>query len=304
MLLILARRLHSLPPLFLDTDDWEGKGGMNDLLGYSTAEKKLYAFQERWLPHRVCGVSCASRMLFDAHLAMGIDAKRLLYLPNCVYETSPADGAPVRERLSIPHDAPVLLLYTRFFEFSQERLHLVLAKIARRVPAVRFLVVGRGRHDEERELVRAAEKMGFCRSLVMAGWVEPEAIPTYLAAGDAALYPFDDTLVNRAKCPAKLTEILREGIPVIGDRVGQIPEYTAPENSFLLCDPHDWRQMADRATTLLLDPDQRQAAGTAARRHLLGSFNWQDAAGRLEQFYDGCRSAADMTGRAVHRRLT
>lgn len=287
MPLILARRLPSPPPLFLDTDDWEGRGGMNDLLGYSAAEKRLYAFQEQWLPRRVRGVTCASRMLMDAHLAMGIDAERLLYLPNGVYGSGPADGAPVRQRLAVPRDAPVLLLYTRFFEFSQERLHLVLAEVARRVPHVRFLVVGRGKHGEEGELVRAAERMGFCRSLLLAGWVEPEAIPGYLAAGDAALYPFDDTIVNRAKCPAKLTEILGEGIPVIGDRVGQIPEYTAPENRSLLCDPDDWRQMADRAAALLLNREQRRAAGSAARRYLLESFAWRGAAERLEQFYDG-----------------
>ncbi|MRR33753.1 glycosyltransferase WbuB, partial [bacterium] len=35
-----------LPPLFLDTDDWEGKGGMNELQGYSSLQKRVFAFQE------------------------------------------------------------------------------------------------------------------------------------------------------------------------------------------------------------------------------------------------------------------
>ena len=290
MLFLLARRLRPLPPLFLDTDDWEGAGGMNDLHGYSVAEKRLYAFQEQWLPRRVRGVTCASRMLYDAHTAMGIAPDRLLYLPNCVDETAPAAGGPVRQRLGIVHDTPVLLLYTRFFEFRQERLHQVLAEVVRRVPTVKILVVGKGTRGEEQELVRAAETMGFGRSLAMAGWVEPEAIPGYLAAGDAALYLFDDTMVNRAKCPAKLTEIFREGVPVVGDRVGQIPEYTAPENRFLLCDPQDWRQMVDKAAALLLNEEKRRKAGDAARRFLLESFTWKNAGEQLDSMYENCGS--------------
>jgi len=30
-----------------------------------------------------------------------------------------------------------------------------------------------------------------------------------------ALYPFDDNLINRTKCPVKLTDLLYAGIPVV-----------------------------------------------------------------------------------------
>ena len=133
-----------LPPLFLDTDDWEGKGGMNDLHAYSGHEKRFYRFQEQWITRRVSGVTVASRMLEDLVLGMGVGHERVLYLPNCVDDLPPGDGRRVRERIGIPAAAPVLLLYTRFFEFSQEKLHHVFAEVYRRVPEVRFLVVGMG----------------------------------------------------------------------------------------------------------------------------------------------------------------
>ena len=112
----------------------------------------------------------------------------------------------------------MVLLYTRFFEFDQEKLYFLFEEIFRRVPQVRFLIVGKGRFGEEELLRDAAQKRGFASALCLAGWVEPEEIPNYLAAGDVALYPFDDTLVNRAKCPAKLVEILQAGTPVVADR--------------------------------------------------------------------------------------
>ena len=286
MLLVCCERLGvRMPPLFLDTDDWEGKGGMNDLVGYSSAEQRLYAFQEKWLPPRVLGVSAASRMLEAAVLDMGLPRKRVLYLPNGVEAQQAGDRGAVRAKLGLAPEALVLTLYTRFFEFSQDKLHFVFAEIFRRVPQVRFLVVGKGRNNEEQLLAAAGREHCFGDAIVMAGWVEPAELPAYLAAGDVAIYPFADTLLNRAKCPAKLTELLLAGVPVVADGVGQIAEYLEPEISGMLCAPDDWQKMADRTVQLLEDPGLRCSLGAAGRRRLLERFNWQLLAGALDSFY-------------------
>lgn len=286
MLQLCCERLGiRMPPLFLDTDDWEGKGGMNDQLQYSAAERQLYALQERWLPPRVRGVTVASRMLEELHLEMGIPREKLLYLPNCVDDQPPGDGGKIRERLGIPRETPVLLLYTRFFEFSQEKLHLIFAEVRRRVPGVRFLVVGKGRQGEEAQLVAAAKRDGFEDALMLAGWIEPVELPDYLAAADVAIYPFADTLLNRCKCPAKLTELLRAGVPVVADAVGQIKEYIVPGVSGVLCDPDDWQSMVERTAALLTDPARGEELGREGRRHLLEQFRWNMFAEKLELFY-------------------
>lgn len=287
MLQVCCARLGlAMPPLFVDCDDLEGKGGMNELHGYSRAEQALFAFQEQWLPRRARGVTVASRALEVMVASLGVAAERLLYLPNCVEDRPPASGAGVRRQLGIPPDAPVLLLYTRFFEFNQAQLHGVLHQVHGRVPQVRILVVGRGRHGEEDLLVQAARAGGYAAALVMAGWVTPELLPHYLAAGDVAIYPFDDTPLNRAKCPAKLTELLVAGIPVVADRVGQIAEYLAPLAGDLLCEPGDHAAMVERSVQLLLDPERRRAVAAAARTQILQSFAWNSFAGLLHEFYE------------------
>jgi glycosyltransferase involved in cell wall biosynthesis len=286
MLQLFCERLGiRMPPLFMDTDDWEGKGGMNDQLQYSAAERRLYAFQEQWLPPRVRGVTVASRMLEELHLEMGIAREKLLYLPNCVDDQPPGDGAKIRDRLGISPQAPVVLLYTRFFEFSQEKLHLVFAEVRRKVPGVRFLVVGKGRQGEEVQLIAAAKKDGFEDALLIAGWIEPAELPDYLASADVAIYPFADTLLNRCKCPAKLTELLRGGVPVVADAVGQIKEYIVPDVSGVLCDPDDWQGLVTLTAELLNDPARREELGREGRRHLLEQFRWNMFAEKLELFY-------------------
>jgi glycosyltransferase involved in cell wall biosynthesis len=286
MLHLLLQQLGlRLPPLLLDTDDWEGTGGMNELHSYSGAEKRFYRFQEQWLIRRVVGVSAASRALEEIVAEMGIARERFLYLPNCVGEPVRGDGAAVRKRLGIAPDAPVVLLYTRFFEFSQEKLHFLFAGIAHQVPNVRFLVVGKGRGGEEELLLSSGMEKGFAAALVMAGWVDPAAISDYLAVGDVAIYPFADTLVNRTKCPAKLTELLLAERAVVADSVGQLTEYIEPNHSGILCDPDDWQEMIDRTVDLLKDPVRRKDLGLAGRHYLVENFSWQRYAEHVSCFY-------------------
>jgi glycosyltransferase involved in cell wall biosynthesis len=291
MLLLALKRLGlRLSPLLVDTDDWEGKGGMNELHPYSAAERVLFQFQEDWLLPRAAAVTAASRTLQAKVWGMGVPPERVLYLPNCVDDMPDGDGTTVREKLGISAEIPVVLLYSRFFEFSQDKLHSVCAEIWRQVPEVRFLIVGKGRNDEESLLVECCRTEGFDNSLIMAGWLQPDEIPSYLAAADVALYTFSDTLINRSKCPAKLTEILRAGVPVVADGVGQLAEYIKPGVSGILCDPDNWKEMADRAVRLLLDRDAGQALGAAGRRYLLDRFKWSVYAAKLDVLY---RAAAD-----------
>ena len=289
MLQMLLRRWGGRgAPVFVDTDDWEGRGGMNELHAYGVAERRIFHFQEQWLLSHAVGVTVASRTLQTQVWGMGVAPERVLYLPNCVEETPAGRGGLVRERLGIAEAAPVLLLYTRFFEFSQEKLHYLLQEIFRRVPEVRFLVVGKGRQGEEALLAEAAKARGFAPALVSAGWVEAEEIPDYLAAGDVAIYPFADTLINRSKCPAKLTELLRAGIAVVADQVGQLAEYIKPGVSGVLCAPENWSEMAARTVELLLDREARLTLGRSGREYLLEKFAWSHYAERLEGFYGLC----------------
>ena len=286
MVLILFSRIGiRQPALFVDMDDWEGRGGMNDLHPYSPGAKAMFQFQEEWIPLHARGVTVASRTLQTKAWGMGIPLKRVLYLPNCVEDISPGDGHAARQHLGIPADAPVLLLYTRFFEFSQDKLHFLFAEVYQRVPGVRLLVLGKGRNNEEELLLAKGGELGFAPALVMGGWLEPADIPFFLAAGDVAVYPFDDTLINRAKCPAKLTELLRAGVPVVADSVGQLAEYIKPAVSGLLCDTDNWQEMADRAVELLMDPVRRGEVGMAGRNYLLERFAWRSHANRLNSFY-------------------
>jgi glycosyltransferase involved in cell wall biosynthesis len=84
---LAALALHHLRPalpLVVDTDDWEGPGGWNDLLPYPSAAKRLFAWQERDLLRRADAITVASRALETLVWSMGIAPERVFYLPNGV----------------------------------------------------------------------------------------------------------------------------------------------------------------------------------------------------------------------------
>ena len=91
-------------------------------------------------------------------------------------------------------------------------------------------------------------------------------------------------MVNRTKCPAKLTELLLAGLPVVGHAVGQVAEYlaTVPE---LLCRPGDWEAMQQKLLLLLQDQALTKRIGQQVRQDMLQLFAWSDAAEKLECFY-------------------
>lgn len=283
--LLLIKLLRRKVRVCVDTDDLEGKGGMNEQHAYSSLEKRLYAWQESSLLPMADGVTAASRALEQLVLELGVPAGRIMYLPNCVDPLPLGDRSGTRQRLCIGDDTPLVLLYTRFFEFDQHLLYELLREISRRSPACRLLVVGRGAKGEELALQDAAKKSGFSDRLLMAGWVEAAEIPGFLAAADVAIYPFRDDLVNRTKCPAKLTELMLAERAVVADRVGQLAEYIRDGKSGILCTPGDWREMADRVVELIENPDLRRSLGSGARRRVLDDFAWGAAAAKLEDLY-------------------
>jgi glycosyltransferase involved in cell wall biosynthesis len=285
---LLAATMRPQLPLVVDTDDWEGWGGWNDLLPYSRPAKTLFAWQERDLPRRAAAVTVASRTLESQVWGFGVPPERVFYLPNGiasselgVQSVELASSETQNSKLKTQN----LLLYTRFWEFDLRDLVAALAPIAAGCPAARLLVVGRGERGEEQELLRLARRAGVASMIDYHGWVEPAQIPALLAAADVALAPMDDTLINRARCSAKLLELMAAGLPIVAGRVGQVAEYIEDGRSGMLVPPSDPAALARTVLTLLADAPRRAQLGQTARARAQRVFTWEALVGAAERAY-------------------
>jgi glycosyltransferase involved in cell wall biosynthesis len=271
--------------LVVDSDDWEGWGGWNEIGDYTWIQKRFFARQERWGLTHCDALTVASRALQTLAWSLGVAPMRVFYVPNGANPKSQISN--LKSQVSILDSPFSVLLYTRFFEFQAERVIAVFERVAAEVPEVQFLIVGQGLSGEEEKLLRLANQRGLADSMVYAGWVEPIELPRYLAAADVAIYPLDDNLLNRARCSVKLVDLMAAGLAIVAEDVGQSSEYIEPGRSGLLVESGDTEAFARCVVRLLRDERLRGVLGNEARRRVCEEFAWERLVERIERAYQG-----------------
>jgi glycosyltransferase involved in cell wall biosynthesis len=269
--------------LIVDTDDWEGTGGWNDLNSYSWAQKKFFAWQEQWGLTHNDGVTVASKALQSIVSSLGARVERVAYVPNGVVNSEFGMG---NAEFRIPNSEFRILLYTRFFEFKVERVLEVLRRVVEQEPTAKLVVVGKGFNGEEGRLLAQAEAIGLRGSIEYAGWIDATALPDYFARASVAIHPFDDTLINRTKCSVKLIDLLSAGVPVVADAVGQNAEYIRHNETGVLVASGDVEAMAQAILELWRDEERADRLGQAAAQDMLERFSWDRLVINVEQIYE------------------
>jgi glycosyltransferase involved in cell wall biosynthesis len=277
--------------LVVDEDDWEGAGGWNERENYSWAQKRAFAWQERWGLQHCDAVTVASRTLESIAWSMGVSRAKTFYVPNGPgleigdwrLETRES-SSNLQSRFS-NLDSPTVLLYSRFFEFKYDRVLEVFGRVLNSVPEARLLLIGKGLFGDDDKLMAEARGRGWGDRVSNKGWIAPEDLPQALARADVAIYPFDDTLLNRTKCPVKLVDLLTVGVPVVADDVGQIGEYIRHHETGWLVPSGDVQAMADAVIELLQNRDRARRLGEAAAIDARARFSWDRLVEVVEQAY-------------------
>ncbi len=289
---LAARRLRSRVPLVVDMDDWEGNGGWNEIGGYSRLQRAVFDWQERTWPRMADAVTVASRVLEQRALSLGADNEAVFYVPNGLTRahfddlTAPgAGGEAERRRRSIDSDK-VVMLYTRFVEFDPRLLVELIATVKRDVPSATLVVAGASADGRPEHVLRTeARAAGIEDAVRLLGWVEPAELPSILAMADVAIHPFEDTIVNRAKCSVKLLELMAAGLPVVTNRVGENAQMIEHEQSGMLVPAGDVPAISAEVASLLQHPDRARAIGSTAKKRVESEFLWEILAPRVEAAY-------------------
>jgi glycosyltransferase involved in cell wall biosynthesis len=268
--------------LVVDSDDWEGRGGWNDIERYSRVQKAFFAWQEQWGLRHCDAVTVASRTLQSLAWSLGVSPAKVFYIPNGLWGvTTPVVAQPGRQESS--HST--VLLYTRFFEFRVERAVQIVTGVLQAAPQAQVVVVGAGLFGEEKQFLARMQAAGLGERVTYAGWRDPAELPGYFEQADVAIYPFDDTLINRAKCAVKLIDLLSAGVPVVADRVGQNAEYIEHGVSGILVEPGDTTAFIAWVVRLLGDEAMRRSLAKNAQQRMAEIYTWTRLATAVEDAY-------------------
>ncbi|MBN1670248.1 MAG: glycosyltransferase family 4 protein [Kiritimatiellae bacterium] len=189
-------------------------------------------------------------------------------------------GLNLRRELGLDTNAFVLGVVARIR--ADRRLDMALAALhllARDLPGVRLLVVGRG--DIEAVITKPARRMGVLDRVVLAGYCRGERLVAAYRAMDLLVYPAPGT---DQSCRT-VREAMAAGLPVVASRVGFLPELIEEGETGRLVEPAPERLAAAiaelHAAPSVLAGMRASSSATAQRR-----FSLSRQAERTLEFYE------------------
>jgi N-acetyl-alpha-D-glucosaminyl L-malate synthase BshA len=169
-------------------------------------------------------------------------------------------------------DGPILFHVSNFRTIKRPTdLIDILTAVRREMPA-RLVLVGDG--PERARTVEYARDCGVADSLAVLG--ERADFAVDLAHADAFILPSASESFGVAAL-----EALSAGVPVLGYRVGGLPEVVVKGTGELV-EPFDVAALTRAVLAVIGDPERRAALGRAARAHALAHFSRRAALDRYE----------------------
>jgi glycosyltransferase involved in cell wall biosynthesis len=121
----------------------------------------------------------------------------------------------IRGQLGLEASDRVVIYMGSFFYFSG--LPEVIASMTTAPADVKLLLVGGG--EQDLELRAQVKKLGLEKSVLFAGFVGFDALPSYLKLADVAINAMQRSLVSNTAFPNKVIQYLASGVPVVSTRL-------------------------------------------------------------------------------------
>jgi glycosyltransferase involved in cell wall biosynthesis len=136
---------------------------------------------------------------------------------------------------------------------------------------VKLLVAGDGEDREKLEHVaRGLEVQG---RVIFAGHVDHKELPAYLKISDIFVRPsLIEGLGN------SFLEAMAAGVPIIGTRVGGIPDFLTENETGLFCNVQDPRSIAEAVRQYMEDPALVARVVGTAKRLVAEKYDWNKIA--------------------------
>lgn len=212
-----------------------------------------------WKYHQVNLFLCASDVVRQQLIADGIPA-RLTTTVHDGIDVTHVDAAPpadLHAELWLPHGCPIVGTVGALVPHKGHR-HFVsaAARVLRKVPDARFVIVGEG--DERPALEALIRQLKLEKHVFLTGW-RADVLSLHKAFDVFALTSITEGLGTA------LLDAMACRKPVVATRTGGVDEAVEEDVTGLLVEPHDEPSLARAMVTLLDDAPRRQEMGDAGR---------------------------------------
>lgn len=259
---------------------WLGRGPAGLVRTFHNARAVRLHGVSPWLYRRTDALIAVSREIEERGHRAGIPPARLARVDGVVdlQRFEDGDGAAIRKEFDLG-SAPVLGCVARL---APRRGHELLIRGFQQLlpdyPQARLLLVGKG--EARTRLETLVGDLGLAREVLFAGYRDAD-LPAVLQAFDAfALMGAG----SDESCRAAL-EAMAAGRPVVGRRVGALPETVVHGVTGLLVDDDRPESVAAALRALVAQPERALAMGRAGRERAQALFGPDAHAAQVERIY-------------------
>lgn len=144
----------------------------------------------------------------------------------------------------------------------------VLAEVRKEIPSATLTMIGPD-HGQLSECIEIIEQLDLSEAVIIKGQIENSELIHYYHRHGVFLNTTDYESFGLA-----VLEAASAGIPVVSNRVGEIPYLWKEGEEMLMCDRGDVYQMTKHVVSLLQDDSQAKILSYAARQRA-EQFSWE-----------------------------
>lgn len=258
------------------------KHSMSEIDTYTFFKRRFVVVKQKISSLLASNIIMVSDAIKEDYVGLGVKPEKILTIPLGIdierYSKNEEARGRLRGEFGID-DKTVLIGTVSRAEPVKGLRYLVEAmpQVIRRVPGVMVLVVGGGSQLDD--LKKTAIELGIHDHVIFEGIRED--IPEILSAIDIFVLPS----ISEGM-PLALLEAMASGKPVIGSKVGGIPELIEDGLTGYLVPPGDPNRLAGSIVKLSVDHELMRSMGREARRKVEEKYNVKVQVERLVNLYE------------------
>ena len=198
-------------------------------------------------------------------IAPGIDVDHFL----------PTDASALRKSLGLTEKKVIVSVGRLVHRKGQDRLIEAMPEILKTVSNAHLLLVGEGPHRDH--LQKLIQKHRLEISVTLIGRIDYKDLPSYICVGDVFAMPSRSRLMGLEVEGLGIVylEASACGLPVLAGNSGGAPDAVVQNETGLVVDGTNNKEIADAAIELLTKVDLSKKMGTAGRRWIVENWRWE-----------------------------
>jgi glycosyltransferase involved in cell wall biosynthesis len=244
-------------------------------------------------------ITCDADHMVDAMVRLGADRGqiRIVYFGTDLTRFNEGRrDAGLAAQLGFPANAPLVISLRALKPvYDVETFVRAAARVAREMPAARFVVVGDG--PERQRLEALARELGVAEIVRFTGRLSDADLQRYTAS--ATVYV--STSLSDAGLAASTSEAMACAVPVVITRFGNNGDWVQEGLTGSLFGLKDDEELARKVLALLKAPELARSVAVAGRKVIEERNNWHREMEKVERLYE--HLIAEAAGSATRNRL-